>query len=80
MQRQTGELRQARKGATVARICVCRRVPGLFLYGFIDVSWRVRNTKRRCPWNHYNSSRFVPSWFLNLSWDQIILQSSALTI
>ena len=32
MQRRAGELRQARKGATVARNSVCRRVPGHFFY------------------------------------------------
>ena len=32
MQCRTGEPRQARKGATVARIRMCRRVPGHFFY------------------------------------------------
>ena len=48
MQRTTGELRQTRKGATVARISVCRRVPGRFLpsmdigYQVIARRWRPR--------------------------------------
>ncbi len=38
MQRRAGEPRQGRKAAAVARILVCRRVPGLLMYWIKTVS------------------------------------------